>query len=54
MQKYIVEYWYYDRDEIADYVHLTVDASNKKEAISIAKDIAPRGSRSFKWILAVL
>ena len=50
MQKHIVEYWYYDRDEIADYNHITVKASNKNEAIFKAKHIAPRGARSFTII----
>ena len=53
MQKYIVEYWFYDRDEIADYEHLSVVAKNNKQAIEKAKSLANsrrRGSRSFKIV----
>ena len=50
MQKYIVEYWWYDRDEISDYEHLSVVAKNNKQAIEKAKVLASsrrRGARSF-------
>jgi len=53
MQKYIVEYWWYDSNEMADYEHLSVVAKNNKQAIEKAKSLAStrrRGARSFKII----
>ena len=53
LQKYIVEYWWYDRDEISDYEHLSVVAKNNKQAIEKAKVLANsrrRGARSFKIV----
>ena len=53
MQKYIVEYWWYDRDEISEYEHLSVVAKNNKQAIEKAKVLAysrRRGARSFKIV----
>lgn len=50
LQKYIVEYWWYDSNEMADYEHLSVVAKNNKQAIEKAKSLAStrrRGARSF-------
>lgn len=48
--KYTVEYWFYDRDEIADYDHVSIQAINEKEAIFKAKHKARRNARSFKIV----
>ena len=48
--KYIVEYWFYDRDEISDYEHISIQANNKKEALIKAKYKARRNARSFKIV----
>ena len=52
-QKYIVEYWFRDYDEISDYDHVQVSAANESEAILKAKHIISshkRHTRNFKIV----